>query len=244
MNEQMTNVKVEVKEGTQELRVIHEPIQERRLHQWNPRKYELESLQAIVDLVKTKGSEENTVIFYSTSAIKVILNDSIEDRPLDKAEYRFQKSDELTNWQSILGSRLSQKELIDFLKRLDDKEVLEREVLISNIRKLQVMTEIKGDYQYDDEGNVSVMYKETNGKEGLMSLPKYVFIKIPILNECSYIPTLELELELIRPKAESERPAIVLTCPKLKRHIDDAVKHEVSQLKKQLPTYLILAGRD
>ncbi|ABR48550.1 hypothetical protein Amet_2396 [Alkaliphilus metalliredigens QYMF] len=239
-----TNVKVEVKEGTETLKLIHEPMQTRKIHEWNKRDYDLESLQAVIDLVERKGTLENSMIFYSTSSIRVILDDSIQDRPLDHATYKFQISDELHNWKQVFGQRLKQKELVDFLKRLDDDEVQNREELIMNVRKLQVMTEIKGEYRYDDDGNVSVMYKESNGREGLMALPRYIFITLPILNEGDHKPTLELELELIKPKAEDEKPAIVITCPKLKKHMDDAVKCEIDKLKSALPEHLIIAGRD
>lgn len=237
-------ININLKEGTETLKVVYEPIQERKIHNWNPREYKLESLKAVVDLVKRKGSIGNTVVFYSIekSRVIVVLDDSIQDRPLDISEYIFARSDDLKDWARLFGNRLSQKQLVDFLKQREDTEVPERENLILNIQKLKVITEIVGNYEFDDNGNISLMYKETNGKEGMMSLPNKFSICLPILNESDYKPVLDIELELIKPKAENEKPVIILSCPKLDRHIKNAIEYEISNLKTELKGYLLLSG--
>jgi hypothetical protein len=228
--------------GTETVRVIQEPMETRRVHEWNAQRYNMSSMQAVIDFVKRKGTVENTVIFYNNDDVRVILDDSIQDRPLDQAMYPFNLSDRFKNWGEVFGRRMNQKDLGNFLRRLELDELPDRDMLVANIRKLQVITEIKGDYEYDEAGNVSVMYKESNGREGLMALPSLIEPYMPILNESNYEASIEVELELIKPKSEDEKPGIILTCPKKDLYIKDAIEHEVHRLKEALPEHLILAG--
>lgn len=235
-------IQVRPQEGTESVRIIHEPVATRRIHEWNQQKYNLSSMSAVIDFVERKGTVENTVIFYNNSDVRVILDDSIQDRPLDQAIYPFNLSDQFKNWNEVFGRGMNQKKLADFLRRLELDELPDRDMLVANVRKLQVITEIKGDYEYDEAGNVSVVYKESNGREGLMALPSLIEPYVPILNESEYESSIEVELELIKPKSEDEKPAIILTCPKKDLYIKDAIEYEVDRLKKALPDYLILAG--
>lgn len=228
--------------GTETVHIVQEPVATRRVHEWNPVKYNLNSMSAVIDFVERKGTVENTVVFYNGSDVRVILDDSIQDRPLDQAMYPFNLSDRFKNWGEVFGRRMNQKDLANFLRRLELDELPDRDMLVANIRKLQVITEIKGDYEYDEAGNVSVMYKESNGREGLMALPSLIEPYMPILNESNYEASIEVELELIKPKSEDEKPAIILTCPKKDLYIKDAIEYEVHRLKEALPEHLILAG--
>ena len=242
MEKQDYNIQINPQEGTETIRVIHEPVATREIHEWNTRGYELDSLQAVMNLVVRKGTREHTVIFYTEDAVRVILDDSIQDRPLDKATYAFTLSDQFDAWCELLNKRLTQRELVNSLKRLDANELPQRDQLIANLRKLQVATVITAGYEFDDAGNLNVAYRETNGREGIMALPNVINPDLPILNESDYQVMIEIELELIKPKADDERPMIVLTCPKKDVYIKNAVAHEVKKLKSNLPQHLILAG--
>lgn len=235
-------IHVTPKEGTETVRIIHEPVATRKVHEWNRREYSLTSMQAVVDLVTRKGSTENTVIFYDRDAVRVVLDDTVQDRPQDIAEYQFTLSDQMQNWMSIFSTRLNQRQLVHFLKRIEPSELENVDMLIANVRKLQVVTAITGDYEFDEHGNVSVMYRESNGKEGLMALPAMMEPCLPILNESDFELVIGVELELIKPKADDERPLVVLTCPKMDVYVKEAVAYEVCKLKQLLPEYLILAG--
>lgn len=146
------------------------PYETKKIYEGNVRNYKANSMQSVVDLVKEKGSIPATVIAYDTddisrACVQVIFDDTVQDNKLDKAQYDFQYSEDLKDWEDIFGKRLNQKELVDFLRRRDEDEVCHIDDLIAQIQKLKLMTTIMGDYQYDDDGNVSVMYKETGGEE-------------------------------------------------------------------------------
>jgi hypothetical protein len=241
-----TKINICPKEGTEVIRIITEPLQERKINEWNPKTYNLYSMKSVISLAQTKGSRANTVISYSDVSVKVILDDSIQDRPLDRAVYCFEKSQQLLDWEKIFDKALPQKDLVDFLKRRADSEFIEsefaREKLISQVQKIKFITEIKGEFEYDDNSNISVMYKETNGTEGIMQLPGQINICITLLNESDWLGEMFVELELIKPKAEGEKPVIKLTCPKLKSHMLENIMYEVNKLKTALPEYLILSG--
>ena len=223
----------------------YEPVQTRRIHEWNPMDYALHSTQAVFDFVERKGDMEKTIIFYSDANIQVVLDHTLQDRPLDRAQYNFQFSGSFESWRKIFDEKLSQKAMIDFLRRTGPYELCygERDKLISNLRKFQFMTEIKGDYQLDENGNVSVMYKETGGAEGIATLPNRITLNIEIFNESQNETELELEFEVIKPKTEQDKLGFMFTCPKLSKYIRDARDSEVTKLKEALPNFMIIAGR-
>ncbi len=63
-----------------------------------------------------------------------------------------------------------------------------------------------------------------------------------MLNESDYVAELEIELEVGKPKEPGQKPGFKLTCPRLARHIKDAVIYEIDKLKAALPDYNIMAG--
>lgn len=235
------NQAIHIKTDKEVVRVINEEYQTRKVHDWNPRRYDIESMESLIQLVRAKGTPDKTVMGYTLNQVQTIFDDTIENRPLDKATYNFSHADELIDWRGIFGKRINQKELIDFLKRREDEEVENREQLIANAQKLKLVTKVIGDYTYDDNNNVSFFFESKDG-EGAVMLPSTIYVTIPILNESTYSATMEVEVELIKPKSEDEKPQIIFKCPKLKKHIKDAVKHEIDIMKKELPEYLILAG--
>lgn len=212
------------------------------VHQFRGTDYWLDSTASVVQFVMTKGSIEHTVISYNDAAIKVILDDTVVDRPQDVATYGFTPSQDLVDWKAVFDRPLYQKEFVDFLKRRLPGEVRYVESLIASVQKLKVNTQIVGDYQFDDNNNFTFMFKSQDG-EGSVRLPSVVTVWITLLNESDHKASLDVELELRKPTSEKERPTFVLTCPKLPRYMKDAVQHEVKKLKEALPGYLILAGK-
>jgi len=203
--------------------------------------YRVDTLQSILDLVRSKGSAEKTIIFYNDTFIHAILDDTINDRTLDTARYNFSYSIEFLAWKEILGDKLIQKDLIEFLRNHPGDVVGGIDYLISMVSKLKVVTEIVGDYNYDDNNNVSFFFKSKDG-EGQVKLPAVIQIQIPVFRESSFVPIIDIELQLNKPKSENEKPTIQLTCQKLKFYHNNAVKHEVSLLKETLSGFMIFAG--
>ncbi len=203
--------------------------------------YRLDSIEAVAELVKAKGSKEHTVIFYNDDQIDIILDDSIMDRPRDTAVYGFKPSDLFIEWNSILDKPISQKDFVNFLKQRTPKELADLGMLLAKVQNLKIATQIMGDYQYDDNNNFTVMYKAKDG-EGQVTLPSILEVTIPILYGSDKNFALEIELELNKPRSENEKPSFTLSCRQLKRYIREATEYEVERLKTMLPGYLILAG--
>lgn len=202
---------------------------------------QLQSLQSVLDLIERKGSLEASVVFYNDSNIQVILDDTITDRTTDTAIYQYSNSLAFTDWQRKFGQALQQKDLIDFLRTHPEDVMGGVDTLISAVSKLKITTEIVGDYQYDDNNNITFMFKSKDG-EGTAKIPATITLCIPMFNESDFIPAMEIELTLNKPKSETEKPTIVLTCPKLAFYRKSAVDFEVNKLKEALPGYLIMAG--
>lgn len=203
--------------------------------------YGLQSLQGVLDLIGRKGDSQKTVVFYNDANIQVILDDTITDRSKDTALYSFANSIAYTHWKNIFGKAFQQKELIDFLKNHPEDIVGGVDSLISAVSKLKITTEIVGDYWYDDNNNITFMFKSKDG-EGAASIPAKITLCVPIFNESDFVPQMEVELQLNKPKAETEKPTIVLTCPRMEFYRKAAVDFTVNALKEALPGFLIMAG--
>lgn len=204
--------------------------------------YSLNSIPSVIALVKSKGSKEHTVIFYDESQIGVILDDSIMDRNQDKAFYSYKFADAFMEWKKILDRAMNQKEFVDFLRRRPTEESYIIEPLLAQVQNLKLMTKIIGEYQYDDNNNITFMFQTKDG-ESKTKLPAKIQLFMVILNESDFSQSVEFELELKKPKSEEEKPLFTITCPKLQRYIKQATDYEISKLKQELEGYLVLAGR-
>lgn len=219
--------------------ILHGNIE---VYQFKGVKYSLDSIGSVIELVNQRGSKERTLIFHDDEQVQVILDDSITDRPQDKAVYRFELSDAFKEWQKVLGVPLNQKQFVDFLRHRPETEIAEIDSLLATVQYLKLATEIIGDYQYDDNNNITFMFK-TRDAEGSAKLPSVLNVYLQLLNESELVQCVEVELELRKPKSENEKPTFVLTCPKLDRYLKVAKEYEINKLKHALEGYIILAGR-
>lgn len=207
--------------------------------------YRVDSLSSLVDLVKAKGDPQKTVLFYYESGIDVVLDDTIEYRTKDLAFFSFRLSPELEEWNALMNRWVTQKILIDFLTHREPRELtlVDEVSLINQLEKLKLATTIVGDYQYHDRNNFTVMFKVEDG-EGSATLPSVIEVRIPFFleNKDNFSKTIEIELELSKPRSADEKPQFKMTCPKYSRYYREAVENEISKLKQSLSGYLILAG--
>lgn len=203
--------------------------------------YKLDSIESVAALVKAKGSQEHTVIFYNDDTVGVILDDSVMDRPKDYATYAFRLSDELSAWNALFGRTIDQKSFVSFLKQRKPGEIENVEDLMAKIQNLKIATEIIGDYQYDDNNNFTVMFKTKDGENNI-TLPSALNLHLPFLYGSNKVIDIEVEMELIKPKSENEKPCFKLGCLKYDQYLKEAVDYEVERLKNMLPGYLVLAG--
>lgn len=206
-------------------------------------RYTANSTPALIALVKSKSVKENCVIAYDEKGFKVILNDQIIERCQDRIAYEFQKSLQYEEWEQILerGYVFDQKSLIDFLKRRDTYEITEVEQFIAALQNFKFVTNITGDFSFDDRNNYTFSIK-VGDAEGTVKLPQIVLVNLEIFNESEYFQLIEIELEVKKPKGEGEKPLFALACPKLSRYLKAATDNEIERVKQELDGYLIVAG--
>ena len=205
--------------------------------------YTADSTDSLIALVKAKGSKANAIVAYNADGIEVILDDTIVERKQDRLAYKFKNSIQFEEWKNILtrGCSFDQKEFIKFLQRRETGEIENIESLMASIQQFKYVTNIAGDFTYDDNNNYNFAIK-IGDAEGTVRLPQFVFAKIEIYLESGLVQTMEIEMEVIRPRGEGEKPMFNLSCPKLSRYMQEAVDYEIKKLKKELDGYLIVAG--
>lgn len=116
-----------------------------------------------------------------------------------------------------------------------------RELLLFNIQNFKYVTNIEGDFSQADNSNYTFMIKSKDG-EGTVKIPQFINAKIEILNESDFFQSLEIEIEVYKPKEPGEAPGFKFSCPKLERYLKAAVDHEIETLKQQMDGYLIITG--
>lgn len=243
MSDNPTEVKVNVlpAAGGTDLNIF---TGEKKIFYFKGAAYRIDTIDSIAELVKFRGTTANTLIFYDNTGIGIIFNDSIMDRPQDKAKFAFSSSDELREWQKVLGNPQSQKQFVDFLKIRKPEEVsgvVKLEALLGQVQYLSYATSIIGDFSYDDRDNITVAIK-IKDSETTAKLPQQFQIGIPLIFGSEFLIPMEIQLEIQKPRDENQRPLFTLTCPKFNRYWNDAVKAEILRLKEALPGYQIIAG--
>lgn len=214
-----------------------------QLFVYNGFNYTADSTPALIALVKSKSVKENCVLAYNDKGFMVILDDKVLDRRQDRIAYNFQKSLQYKEWAEILedGLVFDQKRLIDFMKRREAGEVDHVDNLIAALQNFKFVTNITGDFTFDDRNNYTFSYK-VGEAEGFVKVPQLVTAHIEIFNESDFEQVMEIEIEVRKPKEQGEKPLFALTCPKLSRYLKEATQIEIDTVKRELDGYLIVAG--
>jgi hypothetical protein len=206
-------------------------------------RYLAESNQSFIDLVKNKANKPAAVIAYNEHMVQAILDDTIKDRRQDTVKYEYRFSQQLQEWSRILnqGYTFNQKEFIDFVRRREEGEILEAEMLLMALKNFKYETIITGDFTYEDNNNYTCMVK-IGDSEATVSIPKFIYPTIEIYNESGFKQVMEIEIEVIKPKSNEEKVHFKLSCPKYKRYEKEALDNEIQKIKEGLEGYLIVAG--
>jgi hypothetical protein len=213
----------------------------KKIYQPSGTAYKLDTIDAIAELVKFRGTTEKTLIFCNEEKIGIILDDSIMDRSKDLARFAYSRSDEFDEWAKVLDRPLNQKQFVDFLKLRQPEEIIGLEGLLAQVQYLQYATSIVGDFSYEDRDNITVGIK-IKDSETTTKIPQQFIVTIPLVFGSDKKVSIEIQLELQKPRSETEKPTFTLTCPKFNRYWNEAVNYEVDRLKKLLPGYQIIAG--
>lgn len=214
---------------------------EKKIHYFSGTKYKIDTIDSIAGLVKFRGTPEKTLIFCNDERIGIIFDDSIMDRPQDIATFGFEMSDEFGEWKSKLNDSLSQKRFVDFLKLRKPAEVTGLDDLLGKAQYLSYATSIVGDFNYEDRDNITVAIK-IKDSESTAKIPQLFVINVPLVFGSDKVLAMEIQLDLIKPRDETQKPSFCLTCPKFDRYWAEAVEYEIDRLKKLLPDFQIISG--
>lgn len=214
-----------------------------RIYEYTGFNYTADSKASLIALVKSKSVKENCVVAYNEDGFKAILDDKVIDRKQDSVFYGFKKSQQYKEWKSILegGCVMGQKNFIDFLRRREPGEIDNIENLIASIQNFKYVTNITGDFTYDDRNNYTFAFK-IGDAEGTVRLPQFITANLEIFNESELLQSIEIEIEVQKPKNEGDKLAFLLHCPKLSRYLKTAVEYEIDFVKNELDGYLVVAG--
>jgi hypothetical protein len=113
--------------------------------------------------------------------------------------------------------------------------------LLFAVQNFRYVTNIEGDFTFADRNNYTFNIK-VNEAESTVRIPKTLNVSLEIFKDSGFIQTMEVEIEVHRPKDQTEKPGFLLSCPKIDRYLDVAKQHEVARLLDSLPGYLIIAG--
>ncbi len=212
------------------------------IFQYDGFNYSAYSTDSLIALVKSKGSAANSVIAYDETGVKVIIDDKVVEREQSRLDYRFRESIQFREWKEILrGATLDQKTFIKFLQRREEGEVHDIENLMAALQNFKFVTNITGDFSYDDRNNYTFAFK-VGDAEGMLRFPQKIYANIEILNESGLMQEIEIEIEVIKPRSEQDKLSFELSCPKLERYKRQAVDNEINKIKTELEEHLIVTG--
>ena len=127
------------------------------------------------------------------------------------------------------------------MRRREPGEIDNIENLIASIQNFKYVTNITGDFTYDDRNNYTFAFK-IGDAEGTVRLPQFITANLEIFNESELLQSIEIEIEVQKPKNEGDKLAFLLHCPKLSRYLKTAVEYEIDFVKNELDGYLVVAG--
>jgi hypothetical protein len=237
--ENTVNVKIEAQNGELVLR----QGKATELFQYKGFTYNLTTAQSFVDLVSEKTDEDHAIIFHNDSGFKAIIDDTVTDRPQDKAIYNFAWSVQAKEWLDILkGSVLFDiKSLVDFLKRREKGEIAEYDKLLYAVQNFKYVTKIDGDFTYADGQNYTFNIKKSDA-ETTVRVPKVITANIELFKGSGFRQDIEIEIEIGHPTDETKKPGFDLSCPKFDRYLEHAKEREFKTVEGQLEDYLIVNG--
>ncbi len=134
------------------------------------------------------------------------------------------------------------KERAAELQRREAGEITAVEELMAALQNFKFVTNIAGDFSFDDRNNYTFAIK-IGEAEGTVKIPQMILVNMEIFNESDYIIPVEVEIEVVKPRSESEKVLFQLSCPKLPRYKQEAVAAEIAKLHMELDGYLIVTGK-
>ena len=217
-----------------------------RIFQYRGFSYEADSTDSFCRLLKAKAANiPAAVVFVNDIGFRAIVDTTVEERPQDKITYKYAFSILAQEWLDVLkGGRIfSIKEMVDFLKRREEGEIVDSEKLMTAAQNFKYVVKTEGDFTRQDNQNY-VMAIKVGEAEGTVTVPERFYANLELIEGSGFTQTMEIEIEIHRPKNEQDgKPAFLLSCPKFDRYYDKAKRNEIAKLEHELSEFLVVTGQ-
>jgi hypothetical protein len=197
-------------------------------------------LASLIEMAHTYGCDELSLVMVGEKGVLLIVDNKEYARPKDTVYYPYRPQLAYKAWGEKLKSKIDYRKFIEFLRGRNPEEVEGMEILLAKLTTIKFDSIVNGDYSYDDNNNMTVMFK-TSTSEGSQTLPKQIIASLPIFED-QPVYRFALDMELILPKSEQEKPSFILTCPRWDENVIAAQRDILVRTKKDLAGYTILSG--
>lgn len=132
--------------------------------------------------------------------------------------------------------------LIDTFPECVSADSMTAAILRGNVEKMQLSTEIKFESNLDKD-NLEFVYKEKTGGAQTGKLPKKLMLTLPYYEGSSNKIEIGVDLEVVMPKNEGEKPVFTITNIKHERTEREALKSEIESLGEELYQWVFCNGK-
>lgn len=238
----MDKINIEVKSAAPEVIVREGRAPE--IFVFGGRKFVAGSHKSFIELVKSKSSKANAVVAYNDAGAKCVIDDTVMNMPFETIQYAYQPSIQAKEWGKILsgdGKVFEHKQIIDFLKIRTEEEIPIIDKLLDSVKNFKYALKISGDYTFDDRNNYTVAIS-IGEREGTIRIPTLIELQVELFEESEFKQIFEIEIEIVRPRSENEKPLFRFSCPKYLRYEKEAKDNILEKIKEDLAEYLVVAG--
>ncbi len=148
-------------------------------------RYDLEDTDSLIAFATKYSSEENGVILHDESGIGCLIDATVEDRPQDFVQYKYEPSFVAEGWGGVLfgnAQRFSIKEMAYFLEHRNPDE-LERgflDDLIDSVKHMKYVVTTEVDQTYGDRNNFTAAIK-VGEHPGNVKIPRKMYPSIELI---------------------------------------------------------------
>lgn len=216
---------------------------------WEPpapyRSHRLDDIGSCVRFARRYGSQDRTLVMYDDAGVVVVLDELVEVGRREKAVMPWRYSQELRDWQGILGGRpVEHRPLMDFLllrqANLDEPTILDRMRTVRAAMRVKVDSDLRLDQE-----TAGVVFESQAGPE-IVAFPRRFTIAVPVLEdeliqEDAWVRT-DVCVEVVLPRKADDTIRFILIAPKLRAQIRAHLGFRIGALEGALEGWCVLAG--
>ena len=223
------------------------PLQPIRKH--SERKYAMSDSASFVAVLKKCAQDSaKGLIFYQEDRITAFLEEDNRDEsvslPLKKSLEMQQFFSGGLNEPGVgVFNQKSFLKLLDTFPECVTAEGTTVHVMRALIEKMALAVEISFESNLDPD-NLEFLYKEkAGGGSQSGKLPKKITLSLPYYEGSKNKTVIHVDLDIVMPKAEGDKPKITITDVKHARTKRDALEAEIASLKTELTGWLFVNGQ-